>query len=152
MGKVFYGPKGKGDYIEDAIRLWNCYGSSYRKFKKMIDGQRNGKKQAFRIPNEVMEEFPVIPLLQTKTEAEAHDYLKSLTEDSIKLIIRMIDRLEYNYGYRYMRERGVSYRLIDSRHPRCPFRSSGLMQIGVDPEHVMSGTARKKTHFDQDTD
>lgn len=151
MGKVFYGPKNKGDYIEDAMRLWECYSSSYRKFKKMIDGQKRGEKQPFRIPNAVIVEFPTIDLLQKQTEAEARDYLELLSESSIRLITRIVKRIEYNYGYRFMREQGISYRLLDIRHPSCPFRGLLKKQFGVDPDGVMSGNARKKSYYDTDS-
>ena len=146
MGKVFLSPR-KEDYIKKAMGLYRRYGSSYRRFKEMIDGRLNGEKQAFRILRVVADEFPSIELLQKETEAEALDYLSTKKEDALRAIIRKVNRLDNNYGYRSMKEKEISYRWIDSRHPSCPFKASRIRTFGVDPEHVLSGNARKKRSY-----
>ena len=143
MGKVFLGSPRKEDYIKEAMKLWDCYGSSYRTFKGMIMDQRNGKKQPYRIPNVAIVEFPTIDFLSMETPEEARRYLEVLEIASIRYIIRTVERLSDNYGYRFMRERSISYRFVDNRHPSCPFGRT----FGMDPDYVMSGAARRKRHF-----
>ena len=133
MGKVFNGPYGRKELIRDALSAWSIYSESYRQVRYFVDAALRGEEDGILLRGLSKDELelPYIRFLEIEAKFQALDYLKSLSDSSIRYVIRCVNELTYNYTYNTVR-----VRIYDNNYSSKNYKRS---KYGVDPD-LKNGT------------
>ena len=94
--------------VERGVELWRMYAGTYRnmltQYEFLLEQKRQLKKMnepLRKIPKEVLDEFPEIPLFWMMSEREVREYLETLGLKRLFTTVKTIEyTLECNHSYR----------------------------------------------------